>query len=75
MADQSADIARAVRDLRREDPEWLSELAPVFLAALENRFGEARALIEAGLNANATEARLWLASAAMDAIGGVSASS
>ncbi len=75
MADQSADIARAVRDLRREDPEWLSELAPVYLAALENRFGEARALIEAGLNANATEARLWLASAALDAIGGVSASS
>lgn len=75
MADQPSDIARAVRDLRREKPSWLSDLSPVYLAALENRFGEARSLIEAGLQTNATQARLWLASAALDAIGGVTASS
>jgi len=75
LADDEARIARAVRDLRREAPPWTSSATAVYLAGLEQRYGEARALVEAGLQDDPTAARLWLASAALDALAGVSASS
>ena len=75
LADDEARIARAVRDLRRETPPWTSSATPVYLAGLEQRYGEARALVEAGLQNDPTASRLWLASAALDALAGVSASS
>lgn len=75
MADDKTAIARAVRDLRREAPPWTTLRTPAYLAALERRFGEARALIEERLNADPTDARLWLASAALDALAGVAPAS
>lgn len=75
LADDETRIARAVRDLRREAPPWTGPHTPAYLAGLEQRYGEARALVEAGLQADPTAARLWLASAALDALAGVSPAS
>lgn len=75
LADDETRIARAVRDLRRESPAWFTLVTPAYLAGLELRFGEARAVLATELEKDPTDARIWLASAAIDAIAGVAPTS
>lgn len=65
--DQTAKLA-ALRDLRSEAPVWLTSVDLVLLVALENRRGEARALIDSELALAPTDMRLWLTSALLDAL-------
>ena len=71
LAEARQDVARetvVVRDLRAEAPSWLDELDLALIAALEGRTGEARAKLAARLSLTPADSRLWLASAALDAI-------